>query len=408
MLKRPEYEEARDLLLARTRPGGTERVPLSACAGRVLAQDLLARENVPAFDRSPYDGYALRAEDTADASRDTPKTLRVLEEIAAGSTPSRRVTAGTATRVMTGAPIPEGADTVIMFEKTEFDDASVTLFAPVRRGDNIVRAGDDIKAGALLASAGTLIDAPLAGALAAQGITEPLVYKKPRIAVLSTGSELVDADKTPAPGQIRNSNAYTLSAALQLLGCETVCLGIAEDGVEGIAAAIKEGLRRCDAVISTGGVSAGDYDLTPDAMESLGAEILVRGLSMKPGMACALAVRGEKLILALSGNPASSLTTYYGVLVPVFRKMAGHSRYIPEEITVTLAEDFKKRSPTTRFLRGKLRIRGGEAYIESGGEQGNVVLTSAIGCDVMAIIPGGSGPVCAGTKLKGFRIGSTD
>lgn len=404
MLKRPSYEEARDLLLSLVRPGETERVPLEESAGRVLAQDLYAAENVPAFDRSPYDGYALRAADVKDATREAPVTLRVLEEIPAGSAPTQRVTAGTASRVMTGAPIPEGADTVIMFEKTEFTETSVTLFAPVRLGDNVVRAGEDIRAGTLLASAGARIDAALVGSLAAQGVTKPLVYKKPRIAVLSTGTELVEADETPGAGKIRNSNAYTLIAAMRSIGCDTEYLGIAPDGTEGIAAAIAKGLSTCDAVVSTGGVSAGDYDLTPDAIESLGAEVLVRGLAMKPGMACALAVREGKLILSLSGNPASSLTTYYGVVVPVLRKMAGLSDCVPEEITVTLADDFKKISPVTRFLRGKLRIRSGEAFIELSGDQGNVVLSSTVGCDVMAIVPGGSGPVSAGTKLKGFLL----
>lgn len=207
-----------------------------------------------------------------------------------------------------------------MFERTEFTETSVTLFAPVRLGDNVVCAGEDIRAGALLVPAGTRIDAALAGSLAAQGVTEPLVYKKPRIAVLSTGTELVEADETPGVGKIRNSNAYTLIAAIRSIGCDTEYLGIAPDSTEGIAAAIAKGLSTCDAVVSTGGVSAGDYDLTPDAIESLGAEMLVRGLAMKPGMACALAVREGKLILSLSGNPASSLTTYYGVVVPVLRK----------------------------------------------------------------------------------------
>lgn len=404
MLKRPKYEEARDLLLSLVRTGETEHVPLDECAGRVLAQELRAAENVPPFDRSPYDGYALRAEDVKDASREAPVTLRVVEDIPAGSAPTQRVIAGTASRVMTGAPIPEGADTVIMFEKTEFTESSVTLFAPVRLGDNVIRAGDDIRAGALLVPAGTRIDAALAGSLAAQGVTAPLVYKKPRIAVLSTGSELVEADDTPGPGEIRNSNAHTLMAAMRSLGCDTEYLGIVPDGTENIAAAIEKGLAACDAVVSTGGVSAGDYDLTPDAIETLGAEMLVRGLAMKPGMASALAVREGKLILALSGNPASSLTAYYGVVVPVLRKMAGLSDCVPEEITVSLAEDFKKRSPVTRFLRGKLRIRGGEAFISLSGDQGNVVLSSAVGCDVMAIVPGGSGPIDAGTKLKGFLL----
>lgn len=404
MLNNPDYERAQALLLSAVVPVGTECVPLSQCGGRVLAQALIARENVPAFDRSPYDGYALRAGDTACTSREHPVTLRILEEVPAGAVPTQAVTPGTATKILTGAPIPEGADAVVMFEKTAFTADEVTLFAPLSPGDNIVRTGEDIRCGAVLARQGTVIDGGLAGTLAAQGIAAPEVYRRVRVAILSTGSELVEAEAEPDSGKIRNTNRYMLEAVLSQLGCEPVYLGIVRDCVSDIAAALERGLATCDAVITTGGVSVGDYDLTPAAMTAVGAELLLRGVDMKPGMACAYALRDGKLLCGLSGNPASALTNLYAVALPALKKLTGRSAYRPCEVPVRLTSDFTKKSRQTRFLRGRLCLSSGTVCMELPEEQGNEVLSSAIGCDVMAVLPAGSGPVSAGTVLKGFLL----
>lgn len=404
MIKNPCYERARELLLSSTSTTDTERIPLSDCGGRILAQDLIALENVPAFDRSPYDGYALRAEDTALASEGHPVTFQIVEEIPAGSVPTKEITAGTAAKVLTGAPIPQGADVVVMYEKTEFTNHSVTLFAPLKAGDNIVRTGEDICKGSTLAERGTVIDAGLAGTLSAQGVAKPLVFKKPKVALISTGSELVEADAVPEAGKIRNSNRYTLEAVLKQLGCEPIYLGIAGDSVEDISALLLRGLAECDAVITTGGVSVGDYDLTPAAMEDIGVEILFRGVDMKPGMACAYGIKDGKLLCGLSGNPASALTNFYAVAAPALKKLTGRSVYMPQEIQVTLSNGFHKKSPKTRFLRGRLELKDGVVCMDLPKDQGNVVLSSVIGCNVMAIVPAGSGPLEAGTVLKGFLI----
>lgn len=404
MINNPGYEQARVLLLAVVHPVETDHIPLSECGGRVLAQDLIAQENVPAFDRSPYDGYAVCAEDTAFAAKERPVTLRILEEVPAGAVPTQAVVPGTATKVLTGAPIPKGADAVIMYEKTVFTDETVTLFAPVKPGSNIVRTGEDIGKGAVLARSGTVIDPGLAGTLAAQGEAMPLVYRKPKVALLSTGSELVEADAAPGAGKIRNSNRYMLEAALKQIGCEPVYLGIAGDSAADISARLNEGLAKCDAVVTTGGVSVGDYDLTPEAMERCGAEILFRGVDMKPGMACAYGVKEGKLICGLSGNPASALTNFYAVALPALKKLTGRNTYLEQEIQIRLSNGFSKKSPKTRFLRGKLELKDGAVCMELPKDQGNVVLSSTIGCNVMALVPAGSGPLEAGTVLKGFLL----
>lgn len=404
MQEHPNYEQARSMLLEVARPVEAERVPLSQCAGRVLAQTLIAQEDVPAFDRSPYDGYALRAADTLGAADDAPVELKILEEIPAGAVPSKPVTAGTAVKILTGAPIPPGADTVIMYEKTTFTAETVTLRFPLSQGQNIVRAGEDVQKGAVLAQSGSVIDAGLAGALAAQGEAMPLVYRRPRIALVSTGSELVEADAAPQAGKIRNSSRAALEAALYALGCEVRYLGIAGDCAETIAALLDRGLSTCDAVITTGGVSVGDYDLTPEAMTGAGVELLFRGVDMKPGMACAYGAREGKLVCALSGNPAAALTNFYAVALPALKKLAGLRAYLPEEILVELDSGFAKKSPKTRFLRGRLLLRDGKARMQVADGQGNVQLSSLAGCNVMAVIPAGSGALAAGAVLKGFLL----
>ena len=404
MLNNPDYIIARDLLLRLAVPVGTERVSLDQCGGRILAADLAAEAPVPPFDRSAYDGYAFRSADVESASRECPVTLRILEEIPAGAVPTVTVETGTAVKLLTGAPVPPGADVVLKYERTRFDDASVTVFESLKPGSNIVKRGEDVQQGQVLACAGTVIDAGLAGTLAAQGVAMPMAYRQPVIGLISTGNEVVEADADLAPGKIRNSNRTTLVAVLEGLGCQPQYLGLAGDDVARIRERIEEGLERCDAVLLTGGVSVGDYDLTPDAMEQAGVEVLVRGVNMKPGMACAYGVKDGKLVLGLSGNPASSLTNFYAVVLPAIRTLCGRSDAIPAEITVTLASGFRKKSPLTRFLRGTLDLSDGTVRMTLPKEQGNVVLSSTIGCNVMAVVPAGSGPVEAGTSLKGFLL----
>ena len=399
-----DYTAVRDLLLSRVSPVGTERDTLLGCAGRVLAQEVRAEVDVPAFDRSPYDGYAFRASDTDGAVKDAPVTLRILEEVAAGSTPTVAVTPGTATKILTGAPIPPGADAVINYEVTEFTAETVKLFAPVKSGSNIVYAGEDVKKGTLLAKIGQVIDAGTAGTLAAQGIARPLVYRRPRVAILSTGSELVEADEPTAPGIIRNSNAYTIAAALRLLGIEPVYLGIARDTVEGIAELFDRGAAECDAVISTGGVSVGDYDLSPAALDRIGAEMLARGVNLKPGKACAYAMKNGKLICALSGNPASCITNLNTVALPALKKLSGRCDVLPQVLEMTLLDAFPKKSAEPRVLRGTVMLRGGRVELALAPSQGNVALSSTIGCDALAIVPAGSGALKPGDVLKGYML----
>ncbi|MBR6951016.1 MAG: molybdopterin molybdotransferase MoeA [Oscillospiraceae bacterium] len=398
------YTEARDLLLSLPMRTETETVPLPKCWGRVLAQPLFAEENVPPFDRSAYDGYAVRAADTADASDRHPVTLRILEEIPAGGVSRCSLTAGTAAKILTGAPIPEGCDSVVPFEKTTFTESEVTLTVPCRPGANVILAGEDVQSGSLLASAGTVIDASLMASLAGQNVSHPCCFRIPKVGIISTGSELLDVGVPLAPGQIRNTNRYSLSGALRSLGTEPVFLGIGRDNASQIASLIRQGLDRCDAVILTGGVSVGDYDLTPEAVTMAGADVLFERLAMKPGKACCFGTAEGKLIAGLSGHPASSLIALCAVAAPYIKKLCGRRDFMNREIPVTLGETLEKAASVTRLMWGTLDLTGGTAVVHLSSRQGNVIISSIIGTDVLAEIPAGSGPVEKGTTVKGFLI----
>lgn len=399
-----EYTEAQALLLEVAKTVEQECLPLECCYGRVLAEPLCAAQNVPPFDRSAYDGYAFRAGSVASASEQNPIRLRVIAEIPAGTAFCGTVPADAAVKILTGAPVPDGTDCVIKFELTEFDKNSVTVFSPVPRGANIVRAGEDVACGQLLARDGSVIDAGLAATLASQGVAAPTVYRRPRVGLLSTGSEVQEPTSPPIAGKIFNANRFAIEAELQKAGCETRYFGIAADCAETIAAQMEQALSQCDALITTGGVSVGDYDLTPDAMERIGAKILARGVRMKPGMACAYAVREGKLLFGLSGNPAAAMTQLVMIVMPALRKLAGRREVFAQEIDVTLADGFPKNSPLPRFLRGRLELRNGQAIMHLPSGQGNAVASSMIGSNVMALVPAGSGALEKNTRLKGFLI----
>lgn len=398
------YLDARAFIVDAVNPVGVESLPLVSCAGRILAQDLIAGDNVPPFDRSPFDGYVLRAEDSLSASPEHPVTLRILEELPASAVPRYALSAGTASKILTGAPIPEGGDAVVPFERTSFTAETVTLTAPLRVGENIVHTGEDIRRGALLASRGVVIDPGVMGSLAGQNVSEPLVYRRPRIGILSTGSELIELGHDLVPGKIRDTNRYSMAAAVCRLGATPVFFRSVEDSVESIAAALERALEDCDAVITTGGVSVGDYDLTPAAMERVGAEIFFRKVDLKPGMACAYGRCRGKLICGLSGNPASSITNYYAIALPALRKLCGLKDYAICEFPVTLAQRFGKRSPSNRLLRGFLELDDGTVKMRLSEGQGNVMISGLIGCNVAALVPAGSGPLEAGTVLQGFLL----
>ena len=399
-------EEARKRLLQFTGPVGTEMIQLSDCLGRILAEDIRAAADVPDWPRSAFDGYAFRAADTSSASPETPVTLHILEEVPAGKVPETRLTEGTAVRILTGAMLPEGADSVEMFEKTEFTETSVTLFHPGRPGNNVVPRGEDAVRGQLLAAKGTKIDPGLMGVFASQGLREIPVFRIPKVGVISTGTEVVELGSVLPRGKIYNSNRALFEGELRKLGVRPVRVGIARDSVREIRELLELALDTCDAVLLTGGVSVGAYDLTGKAILEAGGEPLFSGVAMKPGKACFYAVRDGKMICALSGNPASAMTNYHAVAKAGLKRLCGWNQgdCFPAEIRVALKEDFPKKSKNERWVRGRLDLSDGTVRIDVPKQQKNSALSSTVGCDVMAVIPAGSGPLPAGTVLQGYLM----
>ncbi|MCI7738613.1 MAG: molybdopterin molybdotransferase MoeA [Lachnospiraceae bacterium] len=399
---RVELEQAIQIIREKVAVMGTEIVPLSEARGRILARQIVAEENVPPFDRSPYDGFAFRAKDLEEASKEHPVTLRIIEEVPAGKVPERKIGKGEAIKILTGAPIPEGADAVERYEVTEFNEKEVTFFEPVKSGSNICLAGEDIRQGEVLMEVGTKLENARLGLLAALGYFEISCYRKIRCVIISTGSELVPVDHPLIPGKIRNSSAYMIQAVLREWGMECDIYGIVSDNSSHIAGAIDVCAQKYDVILTTGGVSVGDYDFLNTSLEELGAEILLWKVKMKPGMAFVAAMHKEKLVLALSGNPSAAAATLYLIGGAVLSYMSGKRGLPWEKIKVRMYHDFPKSSKGRRFIPGRLCVKDGEAYLDSCVAQGNGILSSWHSCNVIGEIPAGTPPLKAGSIIEGY------
>ena len=404
MLKEIEAQEALKLLLGVPVKLDMEPVAIGEALGRVAAEGVTAAIPFPPFDRSPFDGYALRGADTAAATREGPVTLAVRQEIPAGHMPKEAVAPGQAAKILTGAPIPPGADAVVKFEDTEFTGTSVTFFASAAPGSNIVRAGEDIPEGTEIVPQGGLIEPAVMGLLAAQGLKHVNVWRRPLVSVINTGSELAELGRPLPPGMIYNSSMFTLRGYLAKMGADFRDGGIVDDDEAAIAARVRAELATSDMVVTTGGASVGDYDFAMAAAERAGADILFWKIKIRPGGSLLAYTLGGKLVLALSGNPGAAVLGLLLLGAPCIRKRRGLAEVAPEECTVRLAGDVRKSSPRTRIMRGSLRIRDGEAFFVENAGQGGGDISSLVGCDLLAMIPAGSPPLPAGTCVKAFRV----
>ena len=404
MIKGISPDDARDMLFSLPATPEIETVAVSAAFGRVIAEDISAAIPIPPFDRSPFDGYALRGADTTLASRENPVTLKITEELPAGCAPTIAVTPGYAAKILTGAPIPSGADCTTKYESTEFTDKEVKIFSPIAPGADVVYSGGDVKLGASIARRGDLITPPLMGLLASGGLAEISAYKQPRAALINTGAELVEPGSPLPFGKIYNSNAYTLTGYLRGQGVDPFNAGVVDDNPDLIAERIKVNLANSDIVITTGGASVGDYDYAIRAAELLGADILFWKAQIKPGGAAVAAILDGKLILSLSGNPGGAVMFLLRCAMPYIRKLCGRTDCFPESIEVFLKYPFSKLSERSRLLRGQLEIIGGKAYFAEYGAQGGGEISSFVVADLLAEIAADSSPLPAGTLVKAWRL----
>ena len=374
-------------------PKGTETVSLLQGLGRVLAVPVKARIPQPPFTRSPLDGYALRASDIRGASGERPVKLPVSQYLPAGSGRVRPLPAGMADRIMTGAPVPEGADCVVRQEDTDQGDEEVCFYACVDRGSNLCYEGEDISAGDCLIEAGTRIAFAHIGVMSGQGMEWVAVYEKPRVAVMSTGDELSAPGIPLGPGKIYDSNSMMLAARLMELGIRAEIYPAAADDPQVLADRVDQLLSRYSLVITTGGVSVGKKDFMPGVAEMVCTRLLFQGIDAKPGSPVLGAVRGDSVLLALSGNPFASLATFELLALPALARLSGDIRWRAVKVRAKMKGNFKKSSNTRRFIRA--RIEGGYVSIpEKGHSSGGI--GSLSGCNCMIDVPGGSGPLSEG------------
>lgn len=397
--------EALDRVLGHLPRLGGEQVALTQALGRVLASPLIARRDVPPFRNSAMDGYAVRAADLAGAGTATPIRLRVVETIGAGDVPSRAVASGTAARIMTGAPLPEGADSVVRVEETRAAGDEVEILCSVEAGSNVRHPGEDVRCGEQVLRPGRLLRPADIGVLASLGATSVHVSCRPRVAIVSTGDELVDAGDPPGPGQIVNSNAFTLAAAVEEAGGIPVRLGIVRDEPDLIRAAFRAAFRS-DVVLSTGGVSVGSFDYVREVLAELGVEERFWKVAQKPGKPFAFGVREGVPVFGLPGNPVSCLVCLYVYVVPALRVMMGAEQVFLPSLRARMAHSVTKAKGLTEFVRCKLEGAPESRRARSTGTQSSGVLRSLSVGDGLIVGPPDLTVLEEGREVQVLRFGS--
>lgn len=378
--------EAQEQILSEISVLGEERVPLLEAWGRVLAQDVVAAEDVPPFANSAMDGFALRSADVLNASEDRPIPLRIVETIPAGYAPTRVLLPGTAARIMTGAMVPHGADAVVMVERTRVEGETVYVADRAERNQHIRPAGEDVRAGETVLRRGQSLRPAEMATLAALNVAEPLVYRRPRVVVISTGDELTPLGEPLQPGKIRDSNRYGLYGQVLEAGAEPIDLGIAPDDPDVVESRLREGLAHADALVTSGGVSVGDYDVVKDVLLRMG-EIRFWRVAMKPGKPQAFGYALGKPVFALPGNPVSSMVVFELFVRPALRKMGGHSDLFRPRRRALMAESVEPDSTgRVHYVRVVLAEERGGLVARLTGSQGSGVLRSLVLADGLAVI----------------------
>lgn len=389
-------EEALEQVLATVRVLESERVPLLEALGRVLAEEVAADRNIPPLPNSAMDGYAVRAADVARV----PARLRVIAEAPAGRLCPVEVGPGTAIRIMTGAPVPSGADTVVPFEHTRLDGEWVEILRETRPGANVREAGEDVRAGQVVLTPGCVLRPQEIGMLAALGRTEVAVIQRPRVAILATGDEVVLPWETPGPGQIRDANSYTVAAQVRKYGGIPLILGVVRDEEtlvrEGVRRALAE---RADLIVTSGGVSIGDFDLVKQVLAAEG-EMRFWSLNMKPGRPLAFGVVGGVPLVGLPGNPVSAMIAAELFVRPAIRKMQGFTDWPWPELRARITDPIVRKDGRRHYLRVRLQETPEGWMATLTGDQGSGILSSLVQADGLAIIPEDADHLPAGAEVR--------
>ena len=395
-------EDALREILVRSEPLPPREVSVDEALGLVLAEDILAAEDLPPFSNSAMDGFAVVAADVAQASRETPVRLRVLAEAPAGTVVRCKVASGAAVRIMTGAELPPGTEAVVPVEYTAPAPSGVEIHRPVRNGENLRFAGEDVHAGERVLARGTPLRPAEIGLLAAIGRTRAAVFPAPRVAVLTTGTELVEAGERPGPGQVRDANLHGLGAQLRALGASVAAFPRVPDRLEAVVDAIQRAAASCDVLLTNGGVSAGAYDFVQNALDRLGAVQVFRQVAQKPGRPLAFWTFQGKPVFGLPGNPVAAMVCFEMYVRPALRRMMGQPLLFRPEADAALAEPYRKggRDRRVHFLRVQVRREAGGWAATSTGPQGSGILSSMTRANAIAVVPADAGDLAAGAAVR--------
>ena len=393
-------------ILAEVRRQPALRVPLDDALGSVLAEDIVSRLDIPAWTNSAMDGYAARGEDVRGASESHPIRLRVIEQLPAGSFPEKTIGPGECARIFTGAPLPAGADTVIRQEDTDFGSEVVTIIKDRDIGVNIRRTGEDIRKGVTVLTAGTELRPAQLGVLASLAVAHPMVYRRPRVAILGSGDEIVDVDQPEAilsGRKIASSNTHTLVALVREAGGEPVNLGIAGDTPESLRTHIDRALD-CDLLVTSAGISVGEHDYVRAVLEELGGQLRFWKLRMRPGAPVGFGLLGDMPWIGLPGNPVSTMVTFELFVRPAIRRMMGHQLPFRRTVPVRAAEPFTVKPRLQHFLRGVVTQgrEGPEARLT--GPQGSGILTSMTVANALLILPEGQFETPIGASVQALIL----
>ncbi|TME83729.1 MAG: molybdopterin molybdotransferase MoeA [Chloroflexi bacterium] len=390
--------QARDRILSRISILDAQDTPLVEARGRVLAEDVASDRDVPPFTNSAMDGYAVRAADTRSASATKPVHLEVLGEIRAGIAPSISVRPSTALRIMTGAVMPEGADAVVRVEDTVERDGRVEIRVGVEPDTSVRHAGSDIRRGDTVAQGGRIVSPGLIGVLASTGRTTVRTIRRPRVTVLTTGDELRDAGESLGPGQITNTNRYTLRAALEEAGAEVVDAGVARDVREDLVTRLQAAVRT-DLIVSTGGVSMGAYDLVRALLEEQGAVDFWQ-VALRPGKPLMVGTVEGRPLIGLPGNPVSSLVGVELFVRPAILKMQGRADLERQRLTATTDDALQNPPHLEQYFRGVARRDGDRIRVRLTGDQGSHVLRSMADANCLVVVPQGTAEVRVGEPVQ--------
>jgi molybdopterin molybdotransferase len=388
------FEEAQKRILDTARQLNGETVELLEASGRVLDEDVKSPWNLPRFSNSAMDGYAVRY---ADCKREG--TLRIIEFVPAGAQATKAVEPGTAIKIMTGAPVPEGCDCIVPFEEAEESGDEVRITGTAKLGKHIRPAGEDVRQGEVVLTAGRVLRSFEINLLASCGYAQVRVVRRPRVAVVATGDELVALGQTPGVAQIINSNAYSLTAAARAAGAEAVMLGIARDTKASHREKLAEGLK-CDVLITSAGVSVGEHDLVRGILAELGVTLVFERVRVKPGKGMTFGTMGEKLVFSLPGNPVSSMLTFEEFVAPALRKMMGREEPVERLFAAELQHEVHKPREMALLLRVKLERVNGKWFARSAGVQETGLVRTLVEADGVALLPEGCDSFAAGTAVQ--------